>query len=80
MFLKGITKSVCGATDMVAKDFLWRRRSSSMATSSSLSPGQMWAIDPFADFLSTTNTVKPAQRGATARHLHGPGIEDERAS
>jgi hypothetical protein len=80
MFLKGITKSGCGATDMVAKDFLWRRRSSSMATSSSLSPGQTWSLDLFADFPSTTNNVKPAQGGATTRHRHGPGIEDERAS
>jgi hypothetical protein len=80
MFLKDITESGCGATDMVAKDFLWHWRSSSMATSSSLSPRRMWSLYPFADFPSATNNVKPAQGGATARHRHGPGIEDERAS
>jgi hypothetical protein len=79
MFLKGITESGCGATDMVAEDFLWRWRSSSTATSS-LSPGQMWSLNLFADFPFATNNVKPAQGGATARHRHGPGIEDERAS
>jgi hypothetical protein len=38
-----------------------------------------YCLDPFGDFLSATNNVRPTQRGAAAaaRRRHGLEVEDE---
>jgi hypothetical protein len=69
----------------VLEDFFWlwgsldNQGASSMVTSSFSFPRQMWSSDPFGDFLSAANNVKPTQGGATVvpHYRHGLEVEDE---
>jgi hypothetical protein len=39
----------------------------------------MWSLDPFGDFLSAANNIKPTRGGAAAvpHYRHGLEVEDE---
>jgi hypothetical protein len=75
---------VCGS-GVVFENFVWlwgssdRQGGSPAVLPSSSSSGGMWSFDPFGDFPSATNNIRPTQRGAAAatHHRYGLEVEDE---
>jgi hypothetical protein len=66
---------------VVFEDFVWLWGSSDRQEASSAVlllrlRGGCGLLDPFDDFPSATNNVRPTQGGA-ARHRHGLEVEDE---